>query len=435
MKRISSIILAIILVMTIVPVRLSTKAAVEALWPLSPEFTTVTTYFDESRNYSSYGHNAVDIPADYYSEIYAPVDGECVSACWMGDYGNLVILWHEALGVYTFYAHCSDMTVWEDKTVNAGELIGHVGNTGNSAGNHLHFGICDNLLGGYPDPTYYDPLTFFTYDFPDEECNCTEDYAGIYVTSGVDTYLNIRSGHGSGFSVVGQIYPNTDITVTKSDGTWAHVEYNGISGFCYMGYIEKKSTGSDTPDIPDIPDKPEQPTEPEIVPPNSVVKISGANVPDIVIPYGKTFKLRGTIESDIPIKNVTGGIYKSEDLEPVCIYNDYPNTLTFDLSGDFDNTMLFNELETGVYIYRVEAESASGRFRLIDRVFEVRDNLITGDLNGDGIVTVADAVLLERFLLNDSETSEIVSVNADLNDDGRTDVFDMVVMRKMIIGN
>lgn len=432
MKRISSIILVLVFVIAIAPAELSAKAAVRALWPLSPDFTTVTTYFDESRNYSSYGHNAIDIPADYYSDIYAPIDGECISASWMGDYGNLIILWHESLGVYTFYAHCTDMTVWQGKTVSAGEIVGHVGNTGNSSGNHLHFGICDSLLGGYPDPTYYDPLTYFTYDFPDEECSCTEDYAGTYVTKGVDTYLNIRSGHGSGFSVIGQIYPNTDITVTKSDGTWAHIEYNGISGFCAMEFIEKKTTGSD---VPDNPEPPEQPTEPEIVPPNSVVTISGSNVPDIVIPYGKTFKLRGTIESDIPIKNVTGGIYKVDALEPVCVYEDSPNTLTFDLSGDFDNTMLFNKLETGVYIYRVEAESASGRFRLIDRVFEVRDDLITGDLNGDSSVTVADAVLLEKFLLNDSEVSEIVSANADLNDDGRTDVFDMVVMRKMIIGN
>lgn len=429
MKKISSIILAVILVLTVMPFRLSANAAVQALWPVSPEFTTVTTYFDESRNYSSNGHNAIDIPADYYTDMYAPIGGECVSASWMGDYGNLIILWHEEYGVYTFYAHCADMNVWEGKTVYAGDVIGHVGSTGNSYGNHLHFGICDSLLGGYPDPWYYDPLTFFTYDFPDEECNCTEDYAGIYVTKGVDTYLNIRSGHGSGFSVIGQIYPNTDITVTKSDGTWAHIEYNGISGFCAMEFIEKKTTGSD------IPKEPETPTEPDVIPPYSAITISGANVPDIVIPYGKTFKLRGTIESDIPITNVTGGIYKTEDMEPICVYEDSPNTLTFELTGDFDNTMLFNKLETGTYIYRVEAESASGRFRLIDRVFEVRDNLITGDLNGDSSINIADAVLLEKFLLNDSETSEIVSVNADLNGDGKTDVFDMVVMRKLIIGN
>lgn len=428
MKRIFSIVLTLVLVMTVIPVRLSADAAVQAMWPVDSEYTTISTYFDESRNYSSYGHNAIDIPADYYSDIYSPIDGECVSAGWMGDYGNLIILWHESLGVYTFYAHCTDMTVWPGKIVNAGDVIGHVGNTGNSYGYHLHFGICDTLLGGYPDPTYYDPLTYFTYDFPDKECNCTEDYAGIYVTKGVDTYLNIRSGHSSGSSVVGQIYPNTDITVTKANGTWAHVEYNGISGYCYMEYIEKKS------EDPEIPEIPEQPTEPGVVPPNSIVTISGANMPDIIIPYGKTFKLRGTISSDIPITNVVGGIYTLEDMTPICVYEDSPNTLTFELSGDFDNAMTFNELKEGTYIYRVEAESASGRFRLIDRIFEVRDNLITGDLNGDSSVTIADAVILEKFLLNDSEVSEIVSANADLNDDGRTDVFDMVIMRKMITG-
>lgn len=205
---------------------LSASAAVLGLWPLDSSYRQITTYFDPERNNGNIyaGHNGIDIPANLNANIYAAADGVCVSSGWMDDYGNLVILWHEKLGVYTFYAHCSYYTVYAGQTVSAGEIIAHVGNTGVSQGNHLHFGICDNLVGGWPDIWYYDPLTFFTYKMEQDSgsCNCTEDYAGTYVTAGVDTYLNIRSGHGTGYSIVGQLYPYSEFVVTKADGTGSH---------------------------------------------------------------------------------------------------------------------------------------------------------------------------------------------------------------------
>ena len=73
------------------------------------------------------------------------------------------------------------------------------------------------------------------------ECSCTEDYAGTYTTSGVTTYLNIRSesAHSLSGAIVGKIEPGAVFTVTKANGTIAHVQYNGTSGIVSMEYIKR----------------------------------------------------------------------------------------------------------------------------------------------------------------------------------------------------
>ena len=168
-------------------------------------------------------------PSDTYRHelLYAVHDGVCISADWKGDYGYLIILWHEDLNLYTFYAHCSSMAVYDGQTVQQGDVIGYVGSTGVSSGNHLHFGICDSLLGGFPSVTYYDPLTCFTYDGSNNntgndnsnnsECSCSFDYSGLYTTKNVETYLNIRSGHGSNYESLGSFHRLHPICVLSED--------------------------------------------------------------------------------------------------------------------------------------------------------------------------------------------------------------------------
>lgn len=58
---------------------------------------------------------------------------------------------------------------------------------------------------------------------------------------------------------------------------------------------------------------------------------------------------------------------------------------------------------------------------------------ITGDANNDGIVSVADAVMLQKWLLGSGELT--CWQNVDLCKDKRIDVFDMVLLRRLIIEN
>lgn len=61
-----------------------------------------------------------------------------------------------------------------------------------------------------------------------------------------------------------------------------------------------------------------------------------------------------------------------------------------------------------------------------------KDDTIPFDVNGDGIVSIADAVALQKFLLG--STSEN-AFNADIDGDGRADVFDFILIRQIILQN
>ena len=76
-------------------------------------------------------------------------------------------------------------------------------------------------------------------NFGSDQCTCSESYAGNYTCTSKST-LNIRSGHSTSSSVVGSIPGGATVYVSKSDGTWAHVEYNGVSGCVSMSYLSKK---------------------------------------------------------------------------------------------------------------------------------------------------------------------------------------------------
>lgn len=52
-------------------------------------------------------------------------------------YGNLVVIKHSH-GWRTRYAHASKLHVKDGDYVKTGQLIGEVGSTGRSTGNHLH---------------------------------------------------------------------------------------------------------------------------------------------------------------------------------------------------------------------------------------------------------------------------------------------------------
>ena len=58
-----------------------------------------------------------------------------------------------------------------------------------------------------------------------------------------------------------------------------------------------------------------------------------------------------------------------------------------------------------------------------------------GDVNADGILSVADAVLLEKWLLGVSDVAIADWKAADLYEDSKLDVFDFCVMRKELLNN
>ena len=85
-------------------------------------------------------HAGVDLAAPYGTPIYAAASGTVIMARWYGGYGNCVMIQHDD-GVVSVYGHQSKMVAVEGQRIAAGQLVGLIGNTGHSFGNHLHFEI------------------------------------------------------------------------------------------------------------------------------------------------------------------------------------------------------------------------------------------------------------------------------------------------------
>lgn len=90
-------------------------------------------------------HNGIDlVNGNATTPIFAAAAGEVVIAGSYPDwYGNYVVIKH-ADGIYTGYAHQSQLRVSVGDTVNQGQQIGNMGTTGPSTGPHLHFQFFTN---------------------------------------------------------------------------------------------------------------------------------------------------------------------------------------------------------------------------------------------------------------------------------------------------
>lgn len=136
---------------------------ISMLWPV-PDSGLITTIFwcDNPFCHSNAGrvngHAAIDIAAPENADVLAVSDGTVIE-CGFGDYengytgyGNFIVVDHGG-GVTTQYSHLYVSYVNKGDVVTAGQVIGGVGNTGNSTGNHLDFNI--ELNGERCDPLYY----------------------------------------------------------------------------------------------------------------------------------------------------------------------------------------------------------------------------------------------------------------------------------------
>lgn len=99
-------------------------------------------------------HSGLDLAAPAGTSIRAALSGTVVKSYYSNSYGNYTVIDH-GNGMTTAYAHQSKRLVSVGDTVNAGEVIGLVGSTGNSTGPHLHFEV--RVDGNLQDPKLYLP--------------------------------------------------------------------------------------------------------------------------------------------------------------------------------------------------------------------------------------------------------------------------------------
>ncbi len=90
--------------------------------------------------------------------IYAPATGKVIMAEELIVRGNAILIDH-GWGIVSGYWHLSEFNVSVGDTVQPGDLLGLIGNTGRSAGPHLHFEI---IINGIP----VNPQTWLDLTFP-----------------------------------------------------------------------------------------------------------------------------------------------------------------------------------------------------------------------------------------------------------------------------
>lgn len=126
-------------------------------WPLAdygPE--SVLSGFGPRKSPGGIGstnHQGIDIAAPGGTEILAVCDGVVVKSTYNAIRGNYVEIDHGG-GITTLYQHMSQRKCTVGDTVSQGDVIGLVGTTGNSTGNHLHFEVKVNN-------TCYDPMQVY----------------------------------------------------------------------------------------------------------------------------------------------------------------------------------------------------------------------------------------------------------------------------------
>ena len=91
-------------------------------------------------------HAGTDFAAPGGTPIHAAASGYVQVAGWSsGGYGNYVIIYHGKMSdgnqYSTLYGHMRSVATSAGKYVQQGEIIGYVGSTGNSTGNHLHLEV------------------------------------------------------------------------------------------------------------------------------------------------------------------------------------------------------------------------------------------------------------------------------------------------------
>jgi len=118
--------------------------------------------FGNRRSYNQSGyfyfHTGLDFCGRTGVEIYAPAPGRVVFTGSLTVRGQATVIDH-GWGVYSAYAHQSEIQVSQGDWVETGQVIGLIGETGRVTGPHLHWEV---IVGG----VQVDPMDWLTQVFP-----------------------------------------------------------------------------------------------------------------------------------------------------------------------------------------------------------------------------------------------------------------------------
>jgi len=123
--------------------RQALAAATPTIWPAQGWLTDAFGNRSDPITGEPEFHTGLDISTDHGQPVYATANGTVQSAGAAGAYGNMVTIDH-GFGLTTRYAHLQAFKVRAGDAVRRGDVIGLVGSTGRSTGDHVHYEVLAN---------------------------------------------------------------------------------------------------------------------------------------------------------------------------------------------------------------------------------------------------------------------------------------------------
>ncbi|HRU96866.1 MAG TPA: hypothetical protein P5092_05420 [Ruminococcus sp.] len=123
---------------------------------------------------------------------------------------------------------------------------------------------------------------------------------------------------------------------------------------------------------------------------NASVTVSGSIVPSGKLTQGKPYIIGGIINSNAAITQVYGGVYSADGKTSVLYCTDNPNSTSYDLRRKFDNSLTFNTLPAGSYVYKITAKTAGGEAVVAESPFTVGNG---GTATQNASVTVSGSIV------------------------------------------
>ncbi|MBQ6020163.1 MAG: peptidoglycan DD-metalloendopeptidase family protein [Clostridia bacterium] len=447
-KRITAVLCAAVLLISTLAPSLS-AAAVNGqfllYWPL-PGYSGISAGFDDGRN-----HQAIDIPAPQGTPVRASAPGYVTSVftgcthnfgksyncCY--SLGNHVKIQHTgSIGgqpYSTRYGHLTAVYVQPGQFVNAGDVIGTVGSTGYSTGNHLDYKFYIGNAVADPGPYLQVPSdVHYTGSSWSQNASYIQSLKSYYNTVYGGPVAAYVPGYGG---LLTTITTTTGVVITAGqlyieNCTYPFLMKRGSKTAGVTGTI--RSTMSNltsvvlqiiTPDNRAMGSVVRSPMAPSfdistvsgelgfsslragdyifevfaadssgevrlvsqtftVTDGDDMIFVNGNIVGDSLKP-GQDFTVRGEIIGVNPISSVTAAIL-NEDGRAVYSRTESPNANRYDVSA-LDPALRFSELADGVYTYKVSAVDAGGRAKVFaNKKFYVSEKtLITGAVSIAGL--------------------------------------------------
>jgi len=141
-------------------------------------------------------------------------------------YGNCIKIKHNN-GYFTLYAHLNKVNVYLGQILNEGQIIGSIGNTGNSYGPHLHFEVRNT------SDTRINPVPYLDAPLPGDE-PITEEW--LIVTW---NKLNVFTRNTIYSKKIGSLKKYDKVKIDYFENGWYHIWFSTNGGWVSAKGVRK----------------------------------------------------------------------------------------------------------------------------------------------------------------------------------------------------